>query len=111
MTFNNVSERSRSNVKKNAKFHFTPIFCGLEKSICYPFDSHKILQTCSKIYTLTVPIGYFIVLGSRTKYLVIEVQANFQKSVHWAIIQVSSLFFSQTLAPSVADPAMWLTQG
>ena len=27
--------------------------------------------------TLTVPIGYFIVLGPRTKYLVIEVQANF----------------------------------
>ena len=54
--------------KKNAKFHFTPIFCGLEKSICYPFDFHKILQTCSKIYTLTVPIGYFIVLGPRTKY-------------------------------------------
>ena len=73
LTFNNVSERSRSNAKKNAKFNFTPIFCGLEKSICYPFDSHRILQTCSKIYTLTVPIGYFIVLGPRTKYLAIEV--------------------------------------
>ena len=70
-------------MQKNAKFHFTPT---LEKSICYPVDSHKILETCSKIYTLTVPIGYFIVdlLGPRTKYLVIEVQANFQRSVHWA---------------------------
>ena len=55
---------------KNAKFHFTLIFFGLEKSICYPFDSYIILQTCSKIYTLTVPIGYFIVPGPRTKYLV-----------------------------------------
>ena len=100
LTFNNVSESSRSNAKKKAKFHFTPIFCGLEKSICYPFDSHKILQTCAKIYTLTVPIGYFIVLGPRTKYLVIEVQANFQKSVHWSIIQVLSLFFFQILVLS-----------
>ena len=101
LTFSYVSERSRSNVKKNAKFHFTPIFCGLEKSICYPIDFHKILQECSKIYTLTVPIGYFIVLGPRTKYLVIEVQANFQKSVHWAIIQVSPLFLFQTLVLSL----------
>ena len=74
------------------------IFCGLEKSICYPIDFHKILQECSKIYTLTVglPIGYFIVLGPRTKYLVIEVQADFQKSVHWAILQVSPFFLFQT---------------
>ena len=79
-----------------------PIFCGLEKSICYPIDFHKILQECSKIiYTLTVPIGYFIVLGPRTKYLVIEVQADFHKSVHWATIQVSLLFLFQTLVPSL----------
>ena len=51
----------------------------LSASICYPFDSHKI----------------------RLKYLVIEVQANFQKSVHWAIIQVSPLFFFQTLVLSL----------
>ena len=100
LTFNYVIERSRSNVKNNAKFHFTPIFCGLEKSICYPIDFPKISQECSKIYTLTVPIHYFIVLGPRTKYLVIEVQANFRKSVHWAIIQVSPLFLFQTLVLS-----------
>ena len=94
-----MSVKGQGQMQKNAKFHFKPIFCGLEKSICYPFNSHKISQTCSKIYTLTVPIGYFIVLGPRTKYLVIEVglQANFQKSVHWVIIQVSPLFFFQVL--------------
>ena len=96
-----MSGKGQGQMQKNAEFIFTPIFCGLEKNICYPFDSHKILQTRSKIYTLTVPIGYFIVLGPRTKYLVIEVQANFQKSVHWAIIQVSPLFFFQTLVLSL----------
>ena len=101
LTFNYVSERSRSNVKQKAKFHFTPIFCGLEKSICYPIDFHKILQECSKIYTLTVPIGYFIVQDPRAKYLVIEVQADFQKSVHWAILQVSPFFLFQTLVLSL----------
>ena len=69
--------------------------------MCYPIDSHKILQACLKIYTLTVPIVYFIVLGPRTKYLVLELQANFQKSVHWAIIQVLPLFLCQTLVLSL----------
>ena len=59
-----------------------------------------ILQECLKIYTSTVPIGYFIVLGTRTKYLVTEVQANFQESVHWAIIQIPPLFLLQTLVLS-----------
>ena len=54
-----------------------------------------------KIYTLNVLIGYFIVLGPRAKYLVIKVQANFQKSVHWTIIQVSPLFLFQTLVLSL----------
>ena len=45
-----MSVKGQGQMQKNAKFHFMPIFCGLEKSICYPFDSHKILQTCSKIY-------------------------------------------------------------
>ena len=58
-----MSVKGQGQMQKNAKFHFTPTFCGLEKSICSPFDSHKILQACSKIYTSTVPIGYFIVLG------------------------------------------------
>ena len=96
-----MSVKVKVKCKKNAKFHFTPILCGLEKSVCYPIDFHKILQECSKIYTLTVPKGYFIVLGPRTNYLVIEVQANFQKSVHWAIIQVSPLFLFQTLVLSL----------
>ena len=47
-----MSVKGQGQMQKNAKFHFTPIFCGLEKSI-YSFHSHKILQTCSKIYTLT----------------------------------------------------------
>ena len=100
LTFDNVSE-VKVKCKKKVKFYFTPMFCGFEKSICYPIDSHKILQACLKICTLTVPIGYFIVLGPRTKYLVIEVQANFQKSVHWAIIQVLPLFLFQTLVLSL----------
>ena len=96
-----MSVKGQGQMQKNAKFHFAPIFCGLEKSTCYPLDSHKILQTCSKIYTSTVPIGYFIVPGPRAKNLVIEVQANFQKSVHWAIIQFLPLFFFQTLVLSL----------
>ena len=93
-----MSVKGQGQMEKKAKFYFTPIFCGLEKSICHPFDFYKIFQEYSKIYTL----GYFIVLGPRTKYLVIEVQANFQKSVHWVIIQVSPLFLFQTLVLSLS---------
>ena len=46
-------------------------------------------------------LGHFALPGPRKKYLAIEVQANFQKSVHWAIIQVSLIFFFQTLVLSL----------
>ena len=99
LTFNNVSKRS--NVKKMLNFTLRQFFVASNKVSAAPLIFHKFLQECLKIYTLNVPIGYFIVLGPRTRYLVIEVQANFQKSVHWTIIQVSPLFLFQTLVLSL----------
>ena len=58
-------------------------FVASKKVSATPLILMKFYRHVRKIYTSTVPIGYFIVLGPRTKYLVTEVQANFQKSLLW----------------------------
>ena len=82
--------------KKKLNFTLRQFFVAWKKVSATPLS----LIMFENIY-FNCTNSYFILLGTRTKYLVIEVQAIFQKFVHWAIIQVSPLFFFQTLVLSL----------